>query len=212
MKKLLLSTALALFVSGAHAATLPILNGAGASVNTNVGTDPSTGNVNPGISNSYSITNATSTLTLPATTTAYTAGQAIASSATAGSVVVPSFTIPNTAGGFYLPAMLLTTTDPAWSGAVVQIDTWRVAPTLTNGDRGAYLIATGSASYLGSYACALTSAGDGSYSACAPTVGTTPAVRLASGTSVFWTIQTTTGTTSVTAASGVFTLTAELSN
>lgn len=205
-----------LALSGAAHATcsnpLSVLNGSGSAVTLAEGVDSS--NCVPSVGNTFAITNPTSTLTLPATTTAYAAGTTIASSATAGSVVVPSFAIPNTAGGFYLPALLLTsndTTSASWAGAIVQIDLWRTAPTLTNGDRGAYLIATGAANYLGSYSCTFAASGDGAYAACAPVVGTTPAVRLASGTSVFWTAQAVNGS-GATAASKAFTLTGELSN
>ena len=56
-------------------------------------------------------TNPTSSLTLPSTQTAYAAGSLIASSATAGSVVVPSFTIANSAGGALIPRIRLSTND-----------------------------------------------------------------------------------------------------
>jgi hypothetical protein len=81
---------------------------------------------------------------------------------------------------------------------------------MTNGDREAYLVATGSANYLASYSCTVIPAGDGAYGACVPT-GSTPAIRLAGGTSVFWTTEAVTGS-GVTGASKVFTLTAEFSN
>jgi hypothetical protein len=185
--------------------TLIILDGTGNTKQLNVGSDPASGNSNTTVSVGFAITNPTSTLTLPATTTAYGAGTQVGSPGAA-------ITIPNTAGGFYLPALILTTNDPAWAGAIVQVDLWRVQPTLTNGDRGAYKIATGSANYLASYLGTLIGAGDGCYAACALKVGTKSAIRLASGTSLFWTLQAVTGTAGVTVASGVFTLTAELNN
>lgn len=205
MNKLLLSTALALFVTGASAATLTIKDGSGSTQTLGAGTDGSSLISNTG--SSYSITNPTSTLTLPATTTAYTAGQ---QAGAAGSF----FTIPNTAGGFYLPGLLLSSNETAaniWGGAIVQIDLWRAAPTL-GGDRTAYAVTAGSANYLGSYSCTVNAATDGGYAACAPTVGTTPAIRLSSGTSVFWTVQVVTPTGIATGASKALTLTAELSN
>jgi hypothetical protein len=206
MKKLLLSTVFALFATGAYATCTPPLavkDGNAASQNLSVSIDPS-GNCLYNFGNSAAITNPTSTLTLPATTTQYGAGTQIGSPGS-------SFSIPNTAGGFLPPGFILTTNDPAWGGATVQIDIERAAPTLTNGDRGAYKIATGSANYLGSYTCTLTAAGDGSYGECLHT-GSMPALRLASGASVFWTAQAVGGTTGATIASGVFTLTAELLN
>ena len=54
--------------------------------------------------NSGAITNPTSVLTRPANTTAYASGQLIASSTTAGSIVVRSFAIATSAGGANIPA------------------------------------------------------------------------------------------------------------
>lgn len=206
MNKLLLSTALALFATAAHATCAPplaIKDGNAAAQNLSVGVDPS-GNCLYNFGSSNSITNPTSTLTLPATTTAYTAATQIGSPGS-------SFSIPNAAGGFLSPGFIITTNDPAWGGATIQIDLERAAPTLTNGDRGVYKIATGAANYLGSYTCTLTTAGDGSYGLCLHT-GALPALKLASGSSVFWTAQSVNGTSGATIASGVFTLTAELVN
>ena len=190
------------------------LDGAAATKTFGVGLDPS-GNCLTGISSSGSITNPTSTLTLPAATTLRLPGTLVASSATAGSIVVPSFTIPNTAGGFYAPRLRLATNDATstgWPGVQVQIDLWSAAPTFTTGDNTTWALATGSQVHLGAYSCALSAVnGDGEYAECAPAVGTTPAIKLASGTSVFWTAQTVSAT-GVVGASGVFTLTAELSN
>jgi hypothetical protein len=217
LKKCLLSTVFALFATSAYATCTPPLvvkDGSGASQNLSVGVDPS-GNCLYNFGNSAAITNPTSTLTLPAATTAYTAGELIASSATAGSVVVPSFSIPNTAGGFYAPRMRLATNDATstgWPGVQVQIDLWSAAPTFSTGDRTTWALSTGSQGHLAAYSCALSAVnGDGEYTECAPAVGTTPAIKLASGTSVFWTAQTVSAT-GATGASGVFTLTAELSN
>jgi len=210
VKKILLSTVFALFATAAHATCAPPLavkDGAGASQNLSVGVDPS-GNCLYNFGNSAAVTNPTSTLTLPATTTAYTSGQQIGA---AGA----SFSIPNTAGGFYLPALLLTSNDTAaniWAGVIIQIDLWRAAPTL-GGDRTAYAVTAGSANYLGSYSCTMAGAADGGYAACAPLVGTTPSLRLASGTSVFWTPFLFSRPTGIaTGASKTLTLTAELSN
>lgn len=216
MRIFIIAAALALSIGAAEATCsnpLTILDGALATKTASVGLDGT--NCLTGFSNSGAITNPTSTLTLPATTTAYAVGSLVASSATAGSVVVPSFSIPNTAGGFYAPRMRLSTNDAtttAWGGAIVQIDLWSAAPTFTNGDRGAFAVATGSGVHLASYSCTLSAEwGDGAYAECAPLVGTTPTIRLASGTSVFWTLQAIT-VSGITGASGVFTLTAELSN
>ena len=192
---------------------LAIKDGNSASQTAAAGCDGS--NFVPSHGSSYALTNPTSTLTLTSATTAYTAGNLIASSATAGSVAVPSFSIPNTAGGFYAPRLRLSTNDAtstAWGGVIVQIDLWSAAPTFTNGDRAAFAVATGTASHLAAYSCALSPEyGDGAYAECAPQVGTTPSIRLGSGTSVYWSAMAVTGS-GVTEASGALTLTAELSN
>jgi hypothetical protein len=114
-----------------------------------------------------------------------------------------------------IPRLRLSTNDAtstAWGGKSIQVDLWTAAPTFTNGDRGAFLPATGAASHLGSYACTMSAEyGDGAYAECAPNVGSYAMPRLASGTSVYWTLIATTGS-GVTGVSKVFTLTAELGN
>lgn len=161
---------------------------------------------------SPTITNPTSTLTLPATTTAYAANQLIASSATAGSVVVPSFSILNS--GASIPRVRLSTNDStstAWGGIQVQVDLWSAAPTFTNGDRGAFSPATGTANHLASYICQMSAEyGDGAYAECAATPGS-PMIKLASGSTIYWTAQALTAS-GVTGASKVFTLTPEVEN
>lgn len=158
-----------------------------------------------------SVGNPTSTLTLPSTTTAYSAGNLIANSATAGSVVVPSFTIQSP-GSALIPRLRLSTNDAtstAWGAVSIQVDLWSAAPTFTNGDRGAWSPATGTASHLGAYSCTMSAEyGDGAYAECAPAVGNVSAWKLANGTTVYWTLQAV-GASGVTGASKVFTLTAE---
>jgi hypothetical protein len=168
-----------------------------------------------GVSTSAVISNPTSTLTLPATTTAYTAGQLIANSATAGSVVVPSFGIANSAGGAIIPRLRLTSNDAtstAWGGQTIVVDLWTTAPTWSNGDRGAWSPATNTSKHIGAYTCVMSSEyGSGVFSECYPNVGNATTVDLASGTSIFWSLNAITGS-GVTGASKVFTLTAELLN
>jgi hypothetical protein len=161
------------------------------------------------------LTNPTSTLTMTAATTAYTAGWLIANNATAGSVTVPSFAIATSGGGAVIPRLRLRnndTTSTSWGGQTIQVDLWTAAPTFTNGDRGVWLTATGSAGHVGSYLCGMSAVqGDGIFAECSPSVGSYSTVKLASGTSVYWTLQATTGS-GVTGASKVWTLTAELLN
>lgn len=167
------------------------------------------------LTNSGAITNPSSTLTLTSATTAYAAGQAITNSATAGSITVPSFSIPNAAGGFIQARGRLYINDPTatgWGGVIVQIDEWSAAPTYSTGDRTTVSYATGSAAHLASFSCTMSSVyGDGVYAECAPTVGTAPSIKLPSGTSVYWTAQAV-GATGVTGASKVMTWVPELAN
>lgn len=139
---------------------------------------------------SGAITNPTSVLTRPANTTAYTANKLIASSTTAGSVVVPSFAIATSAGGVIIPRVrLLSNVTTGWGGVNLQINLWSAAPTFTNGDNGAYAVATGNAGWLANFLVSLTQFGDGA-SGAGPLTGANEAViKLASGTSIFWDLQ-----------------------
>lgn len=211
------SGTLATFIAAITASSTTTL-----SVETGIGTPPaSVGNVanqTPGSAGTFSgsVTNPTSTLTMTSATTAYSAGQFIANSATAGSVVNPSFAILNAAGGAAIPRVRLAsndTTSTAWVGVTIQVDLWSAAPTWTNGDRAAWLPATGSASHLASYSCTMPTPvwGDGLATECLISVNNFAAIKLASGTTVYWSLKAV-GASGVTGASKVFTLTAELVN
>src|SRR5579863_9586902 len=79
------------------------------------------GTVIPAVAASAS--NPTSKLTLPASTTPYSAGQLIANSATASSVSAPSFAIP-APGSAIIPRLRLSTNDAtstAWGNASIQV-------------------------------------------------------------------------------------------
>lgn len=145
-----------------------------------------------------SVTNPTSTLSLTSSTTAYAAGNLIANNATAGSITVPNFTLPNSAGGFVAGRILLTVNDSGggWSGATVQLDLFTAAaPTFTNGDHAAFAVATGSANHRAQYTCTFyTAQGDGTWAECIPSFGTYVLVKLASGTALYWTLQSLNGT------------------
>lgn len=172
---------------------------------------PAFAQVNP-VTTYTSAGNVTSTLQMTSTTTAYTAGQLIASSGTAGSIVVPSFAMANTTG--FISRLRLTnndTTSTAWGAATITVDLWSAAPTFTNGDRGTYSPATGTANHLASYTCTMSAEyGDGVYGECVPAYGNFTLLKLASA-SVYWSLTATTGS-GVTGASKVFTLTAEVLN
>jgi hypothetical protein len=158
----------------------------------------------------------TGAYTLTSTTTAYTAGQLIANNGAAGSVTNPSFSIANSAGGAAIPRLRLIsndTTSTAWAAQTVQVDLWSAAPTWTNGDRAAWLPATGSASHLGSYNCTFPTPvwGDGLTAECAPQVGVFSLPVLASGSTVYASYKAITGS-GVTGVSKTLTLIAEEMN
>ena len=159
-----------------------------------------------------SITNPAATLTRPANTTAYAQNTLIASSTTAGSVVVPSFAIANAAGGAAIPRLRLATNKTSgWDGAIIRVRLWTVAPTYSAGDGVAYAVATGAASLAGQYDVTLAQYGDGASGMAASNAGTATWLKLAAGTAVYWDLQNIGA--SVTPASGqTFTLTAELLN
>jgi len=149
-----------------------------------------------------------STLTLPAPTTAYSAGNLIANSATAGNVVNPSFAIPPTGGAIALAELTTNdTTATAWGAQSINIDLWSAAPTWTNGDRGAWSPATGTSVHLGTFTCTMSAEyGDGAFAECAPAVGSFVPIP-AGVTTVYWSLQAVTGS-GVTGSGKTFTLTA----
>lgn len=149
--------------------------------------------------------NPTSTLTRPANTTAYSSGQLIASSTTAGSIVVPSFTIQG-GRGFIPRVRLSTNATTGWAGTFT-VTLWRAAPTYTNGDGGAYAVATGAAGRLAQYSCTLVQYGDGASGECSITIGNFLTASLPSGTSIYWDVQTAAAATPI--SGQTFTLTAE---
>ena len=118
-------------------------------------------------------------------------------------------------GGASIARLRLATSDntsTAWGAQTVQVDLWTTTPTWTNGDRGTWSPATGTGAHLGSFVCVMSSEyGDGAFSECAIAAGNFAAVKLASGTSVFWSLKAISGS-GVTGASKVWTLTAELMN
>lgn len=155
----------------------------------------------------------TSTLAPPSNTAAYTANMQIANSATAGSVVVPTFAIATANGGAVIPRLRLFVADAAagWNGVQVQVDLWSAAPTFTSADHVAFAVATGMASHLGSYVISLNSGGDGASGEGAVSPGNAAMVTL-SGSSIYWTAKVLSATTGTITATHNLTLTAEVSN
>lgn len=176
MKKLLLSTALALLPLHAHAQAVSSGLGSSNTVTVNA--------------SATAVTNPTSTtLTRPADTTAYATGDLIASSTTAVSVSVPSFAVPAAGQGVIQRLVLNTSVTTGWDAAVVTVRLWRAAPTYTNGDNGAYAVATGAANFIASFTCSLSQFGDGAAGGCTINSGNLTSVKLASGTTVYWDLQ-----------------------
>lgn len=140
------------------------------------------------------IASPTSVLTRPANTTAYTTGNLLASNTTAGSVVVPSFTAAGGAAGSgsLLSFRLLSNKTSGMGGVSFAVEFWSAAPTFTNGDGGAYAVATGGAGWLGSATVAnMVQVGDGAHGVAVPDTVAAIDFALASGTSIFWTLQVT---------------------
>lgn len=171
---------------------------------------------------SPTVTAPSTTLTLPATTTAYAAGTLLCTSATVATcntaLQSETFAISNAAGAAAINRLRLFTNDAtstAWGGQTLQVDFWDVVPTFaTTGDRGVFATTflTGTGHHLGAFTCVMSAElADGAYAECAPTVGSFALPKLASGTTVYWTLQAITGS-GVTGASKVWTLIPELMN
>jgi len=143
--------------------------------------------------------NPTSTLTRPANTTAYTALNLIASSTTAGSVVVPTVAIPATSAcsGDVAVLKLSSNHTTGLSGISVVVRLWSTAPTYTNGDGGAYAVATSGngANLLGIFSGTFEQYADGAAAILTPQPGFAYSLKLASGTTVAWDLQTQLGFT-----------------
>jgi hypothetical protein len=155
-------------------------------------------------------TNPTSVLTRPGDTNAYAVNDLIASSTTAGSVTVPSFTGTRvSAGAGWIERLRLYTNHTTGLDLVqVRVRLWTAAPTFSNGDNGAFAVATGAAGYLGRAEGILEQFGDGAVAILVPYTGQSFGIKLSSGTSVYWTLET---LTAFTPASGkTFTLVPEI--
>lgn len=158
------------------------------------------------------VTTQPSTLVRPANTTAYTQGSLIASSTTAGQVVLPSFQLSGIFGTqVAIPRIrLLTNATTGWGGTTLRVRFWTSQPVYAGGDGTGYSVTTGAArsSIYSGFDVTLAQLGDGAIGEAIPNVGA--AVYLASGNLVFWDMQVASAA-SVTPISGqVFTLTPEV--
>lgn len=133
----------------------------------------------------------TSTLTRPNNTTAYAQNTLIASSATPGSIVVPSFAFPSpdNSGAAIARIRLWTSATSGWGGATFTLTLWTAAPTYTNGDTGAYAVATGSAGHVARFTCTLVQYGDGAAGSCIPLTGNFVGQGIAPNSQIYWDLQ-----------------------
>lgn len=154
----------------------------------------------------------TSVLTRPANTTAYSQNDLLANNVTAGSIAATSFTAARVSGGsgVIIRARLVTNATTGWDAVTVRVRFWSVAPTWTNGDNGAYAVATGSAGYLGRMDMTLEQLGDGAVGNGAPGTGTAIAFDLASGTALYWDLQITSAAGATPISGQTFTLIPEI--
>ena len=154
-----------------------------------------------------------SVLTRPNNTTAYAQNDLIASSTTAGSIVVPSFGVPvsQAQAVFLRRARLLTNKGSGMTSFQGHVDLWSAAPTFPNGDNGAYGLTTGAAGWLGDITFGVMSQGsDGAYAAGKPDSGTDIGVAIAPGDLIYWSLKEVDATGFTPAANQTFTLIPEL--
>lgn len=134
-----------------------------------------------------------SVLTRPNDTTAYAQNDLIASSTTAGSIVVPQLVLPRLGLNSLRALALYSSLTTGGSAATFLIELWDAAPTFTNGDNGAYAVATGAANWLWSFTVgAFNQVGDGCYGMGAPSGSPAPiAIDLANNSLslLFWSLK-----------------------
>lgn len=149
-----------------------------------------------------------SILTRPTGTTGYSQNDLIASSGTAGSIVVPSLTIPRN-GMFMRRVRLYTPKTSGMSTFQGLVEFWTGAPTFTNGDNGAYAVATGAAYWIGKVTLdVMTQVADGAYtSGAVPSTG--QELLLRSG-ELCWSLKEVDSTGFTPSSQQTFTLSAEL--
>lgn len=140
-----------------------------------------------------------STLTRPANTTAYVAGDLVAGDTTAGSVTVPSFEAGLTGGRhYYIPRIRLKTDKTSGMASInFTLRLWAAAPTYDNGDNGAYSVATNGDELIGAFTNAgFVQGGDGATAIMTPDVGDGPSFYLSgTATSVYWDLEIESGLT-----------------
>lgn len=99
--------------------------------------------------------------TRPADTTAYAAGDLVANSTTAGSVVAMSWVIRRDAQSYNLAGIRLKKNGNTATNASFRLHFYTAVPTVANGDNGA-LAATQTSNYVGNVSVTLIGGNDGS--------------------------------------------------
>lgn len=143
--------------------------------------------------NTLTVTPASGTLTRPADTTAYAAADLVASSTTTNSISVPAVTVARVAAGSGLirSALLKSNHTTGLDTINFTVDLWTAAPTFTNGDNGAYAVATNGDKWLGSLSGSFRQFADYAVAMLACDSGFPEiAFKLASGTDIYWTMRT----------------------
>ena len=116
-----------------------------------------------------------------------------ANSTTAGSVTVGSFTASRiaTGSGLIIGGKLISNHTTGLSGVAFEVDLWTAAPTFTNGDNGAYAVATSGAgaNRIGTLTGQFDQYADGASAALGVKTKTNLPFKLASGSTVYWTLK-----------------------
>jgi hypothetical protein len=133
----------------------------------------------------------TSSFTRPADTTPYSSGDLVANSATAGSVVAPSFTGAKGYGGTsIIRRVRLRKSGTSVTSAAFRVHFFLADPTtVTNGDNGAFSV-SGVADYLGAADVTIDQAfTDGAFGCDPANAGSEITVDLATGLKVYWLLE-----------------------
>jgi len=188
--------------------------GSGTAVETLlVGTDGAAVSPSSPLPTSLKVLTPSTTVTRPADTAVYAAGDLVANSTTAGSVVPLSFATAalSSGGTFLVRKVRLSKTSVTTSGASFRLWLFTTTPTIaTTGDNGVFAtVVSGAAGFIGTATVSAMSAlADGAVGNAAADTGNDMMVDLSSGTTIYGLIE---ARGAYTPTSGeVFTVTLEL--
>jgi len=154
------------------------------------------------------INNVSAAFTRPSDTTAYTSGDLVANSTTAGSVTPMSIALPGRTRATIKRIRLLKSGTTATNGAF-RVHFYGASPTVANGDNGAWS-SNKAANYFGSIDVTVVAFSDGCAAAGAATAGAEIQAVLTSGSTVYCLLEARGAYTPDSAE--IFTLTVELLN